>query len=88
MRQWTPPAELDVANLCNNLGMIYKESGNFDQAEDNYLKALEILERVVQEGKTPMLPVYTIISEPSTSHRDTMGRPARCITRHLKYIRK
>lgn len=38
----TPPALLDVADLCNNLAYIYKTRGDFDEAESLYLKALQI----------------------------------------------
>jgi tetratricopeptide (TPR) repeat protein len=40
-----PPLEIDVANLRNNLGMLYKEIGNFDLAEEHYIKALAIFEQ-------------------------------------------
>ena len=37
-----PPALLDVADLCNNLGYLYKSQEDYDTAEGLYLKALQI----------------------------------------------
>ena len=37
-----PPAELDIADLCNNLAYLLKEEGNVDEAETLYLEALQI----------------------------------------------
>lgn len=37
-----PPVPLDVADICNNLGFIYRSLGNMDTAETLLLKGLEI----------------------------------------------
>src|SRR5262245_25739307 len=39
------PHSVEVANICNNLGVVYKYTANFDEASKLYLRALTILER-------------------------------------------
>ena len=53
-----PPLEIDVANLRNNLGMLYKEIGNFDLGEENYVKALETFERLHGRENDDVAAVY------------------------------
>lgn len=53
-----PPLEVDVANLRNNLGMLYKEIGNFDLGEENYIKALETFERFGGRESDDVAAVY------------------------------
>ncbi len=38
--------------------MIYKDAGYFDQAEDNYIKALEILERIYGRQHEDVASIY------------------------------
>jgi len=38
-----PPSPLDVASMANNFGFLKKASGDYDAAENAFLKALEIL---------------------------------------------
>jgi len=40
-----PPASLDVASLSNNIAFLKKSTGDFDGAENSFLKALEIMHR-------------------------------------------
>ena len=42
-----PPAQLDVAAMCNNLAFLRQAAGDFDGAESFFLKALEIDHRVL-----------------------------------------
>lgn len=37
-----PPMQLEIADICNNLGFIYRSLGNMDTAETLLLKGLEI----------------------------------------------
>lgn len=43
----SPPAPLDVASLSNNLAYLKKSQGDMDGAENAFLKALEIMHRVL-----------------------------------------
>lgn len=45
----TPPALLDVAAMANNFGFLKKSSGDYDAAENAFLKALEILHQELGE---------------------------------------
>ncbi len=45
-----PPMMLDVAAMANNLGFLYKTSGNTDMAENYFLRALEILHTLYGEN--------------------------------------
>lgn len=42
LEQQQPPPLMDIATLCNNVGLLYKAAGNFDTAENHFLRALEI----------------------------------------------
>jgi tetratricopeptide (TPR) repeat protein len=40
-----PPADLDIAAMCNNLAVLKRNAGDTEGAEAEYLRALEILHR-------------------------------------------
>lgn len=44
-----PPLHIDIATIANNLGFLYKESGDMDSAENSFHRALQILH--VELGK-------------------------------------
>jgi tetratricopeptide (TPR) repeat protein len=46
----TPPAQLDIASLSNNLAYLKKEQGDVDGAENAFLNALEIMHRVLGQN--------------------------------------
>ena len=46
-----PPAELDVADLSNNLAFLYEAEGEFDIAETLLLRALQICPRGARKGE-------------------------------------
>ncbi|RUM58030.1 MAG: tetratricopeptide repeat protein [Persephonella sp.] len=39
-----------LANSYNNLGLLYKDEGDYEKAEEFYLKALRIVEKVLGEN--------------------------------------
>lgn len=45
-----PPSPLDVAAMANNFGFLKKAAGEYDAAENAFLKALEILHAELGEG--------------------------------------
>src|SRR5262249_25844492 len=44
------PDSIEVARICNNLGVVYKYTAKFDEAEQLYRRALSILERELGTG--------------------------------------
>lgn len=53
-----PCPEEDLANLCNNFGLICKSQEQFEDAEKYYLQALEIFERLYGREDEDVASVY------------------------------
>ncbi len=49
---------LKIAIYFNNLGLIFHNSGDYDKAEDYYLKALKIREKVLEENHPDLATSY------------------------------
>jgi tetratricopeptide (TPR) repeat protein len=53
-----PPLMSDVATITNNLGFLYKSQGDFDTAENCFLRSLEILHSEYGEGNCHTADVF------------------------------
>ncbi|QQL46041.1 tetratricopeptide repeat protein [Sulfuriroseicoccus oceanibius] len=54
----TPPDLEEAANLRNNLAMLYREEGLFDRAEEHYVSAINICERIYGKEDLTVAALY------------------------------
>lgn len=58
-----PPSPLDVASMANNFGFLKKSAGDYDAAENAFLKALEILHAELGEAHEETATVAANLGE-------------------------